>query len=91
MGSLIYRQLPKKDRENKLSPISEEGILIGFKSINYQVYIPETDSIKIIRDITILENKKYSKRDFNSNIDSLILIENQDEGQDEENNTTISP
>jgi hypothetical protein len=69
-----------------LSQKGEEGILIGYKSINYQIYILEIDKIKIARDITILENKKYNEF---SNIESLKpLLEVKD--NEEEDNTAIS-
>jgi hypothetical protein len=74
LGSLIYRRLPKKD--SKLDQISEKGILISFKSINYQVYIPEKKAIRIIRDIIILEDEEYPVKD--SNIDFLEFEEKED-------------
>jgi hypothetical protein len=69
LGSLIYRCLLKKD--SKLDQVSEKGILIGFKSINYLIYIPEKTAIRTIRDITILEDEEYPVE--NSNIDLLEL------------------
>ena len=49
------------------------GILIGYKSINYQVYIPDKRAIRVVRDITILEDRGYSSED--SNIDNLLEFE----------------
>jgi hypothetical protein len=59
LESLIYTLLPKTRRDSKLDPVSEKGILIGFKSTNYRIYIPEREAIFFSRDITILEDQKY--------------------------------
>ena len=75
LGSIIYRRLPIKD--SKLDQVSEKGILIGFKSINYQVYIPEKKAIRVVRDITILEDKEYSPKE--SNIDNLLELEDKED------------
>jgi len=75
LGSLIYRLIPKKRRDSKLEPLSEPGILIGFTSTNYQVYIPETDTIRTIRDIIILENETYTA---NQDLEDLDLLEEED-------------
>jgi hypothetical protein len=76
LGSLIYRRLLKKD--SKLDQVSEKGILIGFKSINYLVYIPKKMVIRTIRDIIILEDEEYSAKD--SNINDLLKLEDKEEG-----------
>jgi hypothetical protein len=75
LGSLIYRLIPKERRGSKLEPLTESGILIGYKSTNYQVYIPETDAIRIIRDIKILENETYTTGD---NLEDIDLLEEED-------------
>jgi hypothetical protein len=75
LGSLIYRRLPKKD--SKLDQVSEKGILIGFKSINYLVYILKKTAIRTIRDIIILEDEEYPVKD--SNIDNLLELEDKEE------------
>jgi len=86
LGSLVYRRLPKNKKESKISPIADKGILIGFKSINYLVYIPETDSIKVIRDISILEDKEYPD---NSTSNKNFEIEENEEKEEKENNSSI--
>ena len=86
LGSLVYRLLPKPERESKLSLRGEQGILIGFKSINYQVYIPKIDKVKIVRDISILEDQKYSQNRVIESPKPLLDVE----GNEEEDNTAIS-
>ena len=86
LESLVYRLLPNRERESKLSHKGEEGILIGYKSINYQIYILEIDKIKITRDIKILENKKYDKFSNIEMFKSLLDVED----NEEKDNTTIS-
>jgi hypothetical protein len=75
LGSLIYRCLPKKD--SKLDQVSEKGILISFKSINYLVYIPKKTVIRTIRDIIILEDEEYLTKD--SNINDLLELEDKED------------
>jgi hypothetical protein len=74
LGSLIYKCLLKKD--SKLDQVSEKGILIGFKSINYLIYILKKTAIRTIRDITILEDEEYLTKD--SNIDDLLELDDKE-------------
>jgi hypothetical protein len=82
LGSLVYRLIPKETRNSKLEPLAEEGILIGYVSTNYQVYIPETDTVRVIRDLEILENESYISED-NEDLDLL-------EEEEEAINTSIT-
>jgi Reverse transcriptase (RNA-dependent DNA polymerase) len=88
LGSLVYRRLPLRD--SKLSPTAEKAILIGFKSINYQLYLPETDDIRTARDITILEDEIYPFKDINSNIEELENFETDSEKEEETSLTNKS-
>ena len=58
LGSLVYRYIPIQ-KKSKLDIHLEKGILVGFESTNYLVYIPKRRTIISTRDIKIIEDSKY--------------------------------
>jgi hypothetical protein len=60
LGSLVYRHIPTQ-KKSKLDIHSEKGILVGFESTNYLIYIPKRRTIISTRDIKIIEDSKYTE------------------------------